>query len=933
MATLYNIQSNGNPILFKVNTGSSGPAGPRGEKGDKGDIGPQGLQGIQGETGLRGPQGIQGEKGETGDIGPKGDTGLGIASIETVQSTASGEANKVTISLTDGTSKEFSVYNGERGPQGEQGPKGEKGENTAAISSVTASVDESTGTPSVVVTAGGTNTDRTIDFLFSGLKGEKGDQGEKGVGIDSVNAIHHSDDSYTDVLFTLTNGSRLIYPVPDGEQGPKGDTGEQGIQGEKGEDGAPGKDGVGISSIDTVESAVDGGENTITFNLSDNTYKTFVVKNGNRGAEGSQGPQGEQGIQGPQGEKGEKGDKGENTAAITSVSATVDENTGTPSVECVAEGTPESRILTFNFHNLKGEKGADGYQGSDGKTGNGIESVSTEESASDNGVNTVIFKMTDGNSYSFNVRNGSKGEQGEQGLRGIQGETGPQGEKGEKGDTGESTAAITSVTASVDESVGTPSVTCTAGGTSTARTLDFNFSGLKGEKGDKGDTGEKGDTGVSIKNVQTITGSKIDGAYCEYTFLLSDGTSTSIWAVKNGSKGDTGDKGDKGDTGAQGPQGEKGDTGAQGPQGEAGYSPSITSEAYAESDVTWTQVTEVPAKTIGGNITITLKKDGTTYNQVAYVSVYQSSSDDQVLTEDTPGTTIIDKQAFTGTTTWSLTTAQLARSYSSFIYRDSAGTDLIGFATIKLLDSSTTSSTVTFTEEGRTGNKLTIQNKDSSSSFIAYDGKNGIAGYSPYIETAAYSEEGTADIVWKITASVPPKNDGGTIIVGLYKDGSLYGEKAYVRITQSTSDSDTLTLENPGATTVTKQEFTGTATWTLPSSYLARSYLATIYKDSDLTDVIGFKMITLSDTETVSEEREITEAGTPAKSGTKVTVHNKTSDSEFIVLNGTGGSGSSSSESTVVSKYVAYSSWSTEDKTQLVSDVLAELTNLANTEF
>lgn len=928
MATLYNIQSNGNPILFKVNTGSSGPAGPKGEKGEKGDIGPQGLQGIQGETGLRGPQGIQGEKGDTGDIGPKGDTGLGIANIETVQSTTSGEANKVTISLTDGTSKEFSVYNGERGPQGEQGPKGEKGENTAAISSVSASVDESTGTPSVVVTAGGTNTDRTIDFLFSGLKGEKG---EKGTGVESVdvNTIYEGDSSYNDFILHFTDGSTTTFPVRNGERGPKGDTGEQGIQGLQGEKGDA---GVGISSIDTVESTVDGGDNTITFNLSNNTYKTVVIKNGNRGAEGSQGPQGEQGIQGPQGEKGEKGDKGENTAAIASVSATVDDSTGTPSVECVAEGTPENRILTFNFTGLKGEKGADGYQGSDGKTGNGIESVSTEESASDNGVNTVIFKMTDGNSYSFNVRNGSKGDKGEQGLRGIQGPQGEQGEKGEKGDTGESTAAITSVTASVDESVGTPSVTCTAGGTSTARTLDFNFSGLKGEKGEQGEKGDQGEQGVSVKYLQAYTQTKVSGGVNEYAFLLSDGTATSMWTVFNGEKGETGEKGDKGDKGDTGAAGEKGDTGAQGPQGEAGYSPSIMSTPYTESDITWTQVTEVPAKTVGGNIVVTLKKDGTTYDQTAYVSVYQSSSDTQVLTEDTPGTNIIDKQAFTGTATWSLPVAQLARSYSSFIYKDSAGTDLIGFATIKLLDSSTTSSTVTFTEEGRTGNKLTIQNEDSSSSFIAYDGKNGIAGYSPSIETEAYSEEGTADITWKITASVPPKNDGGSIVVGLYKDGSLYGEKAYVRVTQSTSDSDILTLESPGATTVAKQEFTGTVVWTLPSSYLARSYLATIYKDSDLTDVIGFKMITLSDTETVSEEREIIEAGTPAKSGTKVVVHNKTGDTEFVVLNGTGGSGGSS-ESTVVSKYVAYSSWSTEDKTQLVSDVLAELTNLANTEF
>lgn len=62
----------------------------------------------------------------------------------------------------------------------------------------------------------------------------------------------------------------------------------------------------------------------------------------------------------PKGDKGERGEKGENTAAISSVTATVDSSTGTPSVEVVSGGTPENRELTFNFRNLKGERGAQG---------------------------------------------------------------------------------------------------------------------------------------------------------------------------------------------------------------------------------------------------------------------------------------------------------------------------------------------------------------------------------------------------------------------------------------------------------------------------------------------------------------------------------------------------------------------------------------------
>ena len=55
----------------------------------------------------------------------------------------------------------------------------------------------------------------------------------------------------------------------------------------------------------------------------------------------------------------------------------------------------------------------------------------------------------------------------------------------EKGES----AKITGATASVDGTVGTPSVNVTSGGTALERSFNFVFSGLKGEKGDKGDTG------------------------------------------------------------------------------------------------------------------------------------------------------------------------------------------------------------------------------------------------------------------------------------------------------------------------------------------------------------------------------------------------------------------------------------------------------------
>lgn len=75
-----------------------------------------------------------------------------------------------------------------KGDKGDPGDPGEAGQ----ITSATASIDNTTGTPSVKIELGGTPEKRTIDLKFSGLKGESGEPDGSFVRYDEVQDLSNA---------------------------------------------------------------------------------------------------------------------------------------------------------------------------------------------------------------------------------------------------------------------------------------------------------------------------------------------------------------------------------------------------------------------------------------------------------------------------------------------------------------------------------------------------------------------------------------------------------------------------------------------------------------------------------------------------------------------------------------------------------------------
>ena len=243
----------------------------------------------------------RGEAGQDGAAGADGQDGApGQAATITVGNVTTGDPGTNVIINNSGTENaailDFTIPRGVPGANGQDGQPGA----AAGFGEPTATVDDTSGTPSVIVTSSGPDTAKIFNFQFSGLKGADGANGADGQqgkpGQDGAPAGFGTPSATID----NTSGEPSVTVDATGPDTAKIFTfhfgGLKGQDGTDGADGAPGEDGAAATiQVGTVTTLEPGEQATVENVGTENAaILNFGIPKGEQGEPGTGG--GGQGV-------------------------------------------------------------------------------------------------------------------------------------------------------------------------------------------------------------------------------------------------------------------------------------------------------------------------------------------------------------------------------------------------------------------------------------------------------------------------------------------------------------------------------------------------------------------------------------------------------------------------------------------------------------